>query len=141
MIYLEILYDDGNQPMVDVTDMNALGGLEPTGVLAARLCAKKDGTVQPLEYREQNDSYALFVDPVNSIAGLYGWDDSDGGWFHLSNPWATDHYPRPTVPPFLLPYQTTYCCWTFAGSLVSAETWAASEETRHVMRSQAQCDG
>lgn len=134
---LEILYDNGNQTVVDVADTNALDGLKSTGVLAVRLRAEKDGKIQPVKYCEQNDSYMLYLDPTNSIVGLYGWDDSEAGWFHTSNPWATDHYPRPTVPPFLLPFRATYRYWTFAGVLADRGAWEASEGVRHAMRSQA----
>lgn len=131
---VEILYSDFTVKRVDVTDAATLAddALVPkTGVLGAGLY---DDTVTPeevVEYIDGADNYQLAIKPIESRVSLYGWADSDGGWWHITNPRAADGYGSSPIMPFLLPYKPRDVdYYIFRGEQIDNEVWADTADTR-----------
>lgn len=134
MIEIEILYANGKRPRVAVAASEMLG-FSRKGVLAVLLSAPKDGVPTRVAYQEGRDNYIVGLHKVQSRIYLGAWDDNEGGTFHLTNPFVTDQYPQPTMPPYLLPCSVGgWEFWSFAGEQVGGDVWAATDAVRRSMR-------
>lgn len=135
MIEFEILYANLTRERHDVTDAAVLDAAPHDGALAVLLSAPFEGAPRRVQFLEQLDNYLVAINPTEQLAYLGGWDDNEGGWFRLSNPFATDGYQKATVPPYLIPYcPGAWRFWVFRGVQVPADVWQKSEATRREMR-------
>ncbi len=94
-------------------------------VLAIEFLTMDQGSPLVIHLIHSFDNYALMVSKAaDGHAGVWGWDDDQGGWFRIETPLVNDGYPRPTRPPHMMGHRPRNSrLYHFTGALVSAEDW------------------
>lgn len=134
-IKFEILYSDLTHPETLVATTNNIDALSNVGVLAVAISQPVNSVRVPFEYKEKYDNYILAINNTDQLIYLGGWNDNEGGWYLMVNPFASNGYSKSTRPPHMLPYQPgNWRYWVFAGEEVTAEEWDASLSIRQGMQ-------
>lgn len=136
-ITVGVLYSNMKEIRTSALDRVALyndARVPKVGVLAIVLSAQKDGRDTRVDFVDSKDNYILIGRYDSREIALYGWDDHDGGWYRVDNPFASDGYSRATIPPFLLPYKPDFDYWIFRGEQVDQAVWEGSIDLRSRLR-------
>jgi hypothetical protein len=138
---LKILYWENGQTverfctMGDTNKMDDDAQIPKNNVIFMIFSTKVQGTDTRVYEKEGFDNYQIGLNEVQNIGQMYGYDDTDGGWFRNQNPLAVDGYTKAMTHPFLHPYgKANEIWWMFAGVQLTEAEWNSTEQARNDLR-------
>ena len=104
-------------------------------VLVVMFSTKVQGQDTRVRYLEKSDNYEVSLNNNTNVASLYDWDDLDGGWYRINDPFANDGYAKEAdAAPRLRPYtRSQEFTWIFTGIMLTQQEWDSTQAVRDAL--------